>query len=105
MNSTTQVTRLGSDMRLDLGKGVSLWGGLDWAHRLGDAAPAISAHLTDLFAVNVPANGAGPDWMEIRGGVGMPTPAKGRLTADVVAAVFSSTVPTVGGDVTWSRRF
>jgi probable HAF family extracellular repeat protein len=104
-DSTTQVTRLGSDMRFDLGQGVSIWGGLDWAHRFGDAAPAISAQLTDLFAVNVPANGTGPDWMEIRGGVGVPTPAKGKLTADVVAAVFSSTVPTVGGDVTWSRRF
>ena len=105
MANTEQTTRLGTEARYAGPGGSSLWSSLAWAHRFGDAAPAISASLIDLFDVASPADASGADWLEAAAGIKLPLTARAAIDSSVTLAAFSSNVPSVQGDVGLSAAF
>jgi len=71
----------------------------------GNAAPAISASLVDLFDVASLADATGPDWLEAAGGIKLPITPRTAINGSVTLSAFSSNVPSVQGDVGLSSAF
>jgi probable HAF family extracellular repeat protein len=105
MRSTVQASRLGAETHYALARGASLWSSLDWAHRFGDASPAIGVSIPGLFGLTTPANGSGPDWLEASAGVKLPLGPRTTFNGRVTLAAFSQTTPTVEGDLGIGARF
>ena len=105
MNNNVQTARIGAEVRHAIRPGTFVWLSADWAHRFGDAAPAISASVVDLFDLVLPADGSDKDRFEATLGFKMPAGPHMAVNGSVTFAAFSDNTPAVQGNVGLSARF
>ncbi|NGX93752.1 MAG: autotransporter domain-containing protein, partial [Candidatus Afipia apatlaquensis] len=94
--STSQVSRLGGDVRYTFAPNSWVWGTAAWGHRLDNGKSAsITGTLIDAqFAYTSPGLSSGKDWAEVGGGVRLPAWTNGAVTASVTASLTPGQVVT-----------
>lgn len=88
--STSQVSRVGGDLRYTLAPNAWVWGTAAWGHRLDSGKGAsITGTLIDAqFSYTAPGLSSAKDWAEVGGGVRLPVTANGgALTASLTASI------------------
>jgi probable HAF family extracellular repeat protein len=105
-NDNAQTSRLGSDVRYTLAPDEWVWGTLAWAHRLdGGKGSEITGNLIGLFSITAQGASVAQDWVEMTGGVRMPTWKNGALTASLTASVPTNYPTTYAARVGVAQTF
>jgi len=95
MRSRAETARLGADARYTFAPNAWMWSTLAWGHRLDDGKGAdITGVLIDTLSMTVPGVAIGRDWLEVGGGVRVPTWTNGAVTASLTASVPADGVTT-----------
>ncbi len=93
--SKAETLRLGADARYALASNAWVWGTVAWGHRLdGGKAPDITGTLIDAFPITAAGVAVTQDWLEVGGGVRLPTWKNGAVTASLTASVPTEGVTT-----------
>jgi uncharacterized protein YhjY with autotransporter beta-barrel domain len=88
--STSQTSRVGSDLRYTFAPNSWVWTTAAWGHRLDDGKGTnITGTLVDAqFSFTAPGLSSAKDWAEIGGGVRLPMTANGgALVASLTASI------------------
>ena len=106
--STSQTSRVGSDLRYTFAPNSWVWTTAAWGHRLdGGKSPSIAGTLIDaLFSYTAPGLSSAKDWAEIGGGVRLPMTANGgAFTASLTASITPSQSTTYVSRVGVTQAF
>jgi probable HAF family extracellular repeat protein len=105
--STSQVSRLGGDVRYTFAPNSWVWGTAAWGHRLDSGKGAnITGTLIDApFAYTSPGLSSGKDWAEVGGGVRLPVWNRGAATASVTASLTPNQTTTYVSRLGISQTF
>ncbi len=87
--STSQVSRVGGDVRYTFAPNSWVWATAAWGHRLDSGKGAnITGTLVDAqFGFTSPGLSSARDWAEVGGGVRLPVWNNGAVTASVTASL------------------
>ncbi|MBB5054270.1 putative HAF family extracellular repeat protein [Afipia massiliensis] len=105
--STSQVSRVGGDVRYTFAPNSWVWGTAAWGHRLDSGKGAnITGTLVDAqFAFTSPGLSSARDWAEVGGGVRLPAWTNGAVTASVTASLTPGQVVTYVSRLGISQTF
>jgi hypothetical protein len=105
--STSQVSRVGGDLRYTFAPNSWVWGTAAWGHRLDSGKGAnITGTLVDAqFAFTSPGLSSAKDWAEVGGGVRLPAWTNGAVTASVTASLTPGQVVTYVSRLGISQTF
>lgn len=105
--STSQVSRVGGDLRYTFAPNSWVWGTAAWGHRLDSGKGAnITGTLIDApFGFTSPGLSSARDWTEVGGGVRLPAWANGAVTASVTASLTPGQVVTYVSRLGVSQTF
>lgn len=105
--STSQVSRVGGDLRYTFAPNSWVWGTAAWGHRLDSGRGAsITGTLIDApFGFTSPGLSSARDWTEVGGGVRLPAWTNGAVTASVTASLTPGQVVTYVSRLGVSQTF
>lgn len=105
--SSSQVSRVGGDLRYTFAPNSWVWGTAAWGHRLDSGKGAnITGTLVDAqFAFTSPGLSSARDWTEVGGGVRLPAWTSGAVTASVTASLTPGQVATYVSRLGVSQTF
>ncbi len=105
--SSSQVSRVGGDLRYMFAPNSWVWGTAAWGHRLDSGKGAnITGTLIDApFGFTSPGLSSARDWTELGGGVRLPAWTNGAVTASVTASLTPGQVVTYVSRLGVSQAF
>lgn len=105
--SSSQVSRVGGDVRYTFAPNSWIWGTAAWGHRLDSGmGPNITGTLIDApFSFTSPGLSSARDWTEVGGGVRLPIWDRGAMTASVTASITPHQTTTYVSRVGVSQAF
>ena len=105
--STSQVSRVGGDVRYTFAPNSWVWATAAWGHRLDSGRGAsITGTLIDApFGFTSPGLSSARDWTEVGGGVRLPAWTNGAVTASVTASLTPGQVVTYVSRLGASQTF
>lgn len=105
--SSSQTSRVGSDVRYTFAPNSWIWGTAAWGHRLDSGrGPNITGTLIDApFSFTSPGLSSARDWAEVGGGVRLPIWDRGAMTASVTASITPHQTTTYVSRVGVSQAF
>ncbi|MCP4618306.1 MAG: autotransporter domain-containing protein [Bradyrhizobium sp.] len=105
--STSQASRVGSDLRYTFAPNSWVWSTLSWGHRLdGGKGPGITGTLIDAqFSYTAPGLSSAKDWAEIGGGVRVAAWTNGAVTGSVTASITPNQTTTYVSRLGVSQAF